>query len=501
MYDSLIHGKNQTPRIVNVEVEDDKATLFIEDEDGNVVTEEHPNRFWILESYSSPGSVKLEGNLHYKYGKQFTSKFKRGDYINSLRKKKADFYTIYDEKESFLTKDGFTLFKGMKHTEPSMLSFDIESTGLFHNKDSKVLLISNTFRKNGVITRKLFAYDEYSSQAKMIDAWCNWIREMDPSIILGHNVYTFDFPYLAHVAKMNDTQLLLGRNGSPIYINSKSSQFRVDGSRSQEYNRIRIYGRDVIDTMFLTIKWDIGRQLTSYGLKSIIKELNLEKEGRTFYDAGEIRHKYKDPDEWSKIKEYCSDDSDDSLNLYDKVAAAFFYMTQCIPKTFQGVIESASGSQLNMMMVRSYLQDGHSIPKASLVKKYRGAISAGLPGVYKNVKKWDVVSEYPSIIITYDVYDPDKDPKANLIKLTNYFFKERIHYKSLFKKTNEEQYDAIQNCFKVLLNSLYGFLGSEGTNFNFPEGAEFVTMRGREIVSIAVEWATSKKYQDWVIEE
>ena len=70
----------------------------------------------------------------------------------------------------------------MKHTEPSILSFDIESTGLFHNQDSKVLLISNTFRKNGQVTRKLFAYDEYDSQGEMLVAWCDWIWQVNSSI-------------------------------------------------------------------------------------------------------------------------------------------------------------------------------------------------------------------------------------------------------------------------------------------------------------------------------
>lgn len=496
--DALIYGKNQTENLVSLEVDGDKTVLFIE-KDGELVTEEVPNKFWLLSDKSHGRNwVKLKGDLHFKWGLQSSNIEDINKTYYYLKKTNQEVYRMFDLKESFMVKYGYTYFKGLKHTDPSILSFDIESTGLIQDATSKVLIISNTFRSNGEIARKIFCHDEFETQGQMIDAWCEWVREVNPGFIIGHNIYTYDLPYLNHIAMMEGTELRLGRDGSALTFNKGASNFRIDGSRTQAYHKVRCYGREIIDTMFLAIKWDIGRQLSSYGLKSIIKELNLEKEKRTFYDASKIRHNYHIPEEWEKIVDYCKDDSDDALALYDKAAPAFFYMTQCIPKSFQSVIESASGSQLNSMMVRGYLQKGHSIPKASPVTPFQGAISAGIPGVYKNVKKWDVVSEYPSIIRTYEVYDSDKDPEANLIKLTNYFFEERIKYKQMFKETGNQEYDAIQNCFKVLLNSLYGFLGSSGTNFNFPEGAEFITKRGREIVSIAIEWATSKQYEDWV---
>lgn len=491
MYDPLIYGKNQTTRIVNVEIENEKAVLFLEDKEGSVLTEEQPNRFWVLEAYSGSGNTKLQGELHYKYGKQFSNKFKRAEYLTSARKRGIDYFTIYDEKESFLTKDGYTLFKDMKHTEPSMLSFDIESTGLFHNKDSKVLLISNTFRKNGVITRKLFAYDEYENQGDMIVDWCNWVREVNPSIILGHNIYSFDLPYLNYVAEMHGEALCLGRNDSAMYINNKSSQFRVDGSRSQEYNRIRIYGREVIDTMFLAIKYDVAsKKYDNYGLKNIIKQEGLEKSDRVMYDAGQIRFQYENPEEWTKIKAYCEHDADDSLALYDLMAPALFYLTQSVPKTLQGMLESATGSQINLMMVRSYLQEGHSIPKATKAKPFEGAISLGNAGIYRNVYKVDVASLYPSIILQCEVFDEDKDPKANFLKIIQTFTSERLKNKALAKTS--KYHDDLQQAQKIVINSGYGFLGTEGLNFNSPEAAEFITKTGRDILQTALDWAATK---------
>jgi DNA polymerase elongation subunit (family B) len=244
--------------------------------------------------------------------------------------------------------------------------------------------------------------------------------------------------------------------------------------------------------MFLAYKYDIGRKYESYGLKKIIAQEKLEAEDRVFYDASQIRFKYKDPNEWKLIKEYCLHDADDALKLFDLMSPPFFYMTQSVPKSFQSMIESASGSQINSVMVRSYLQEKHSIPKASTTVEYEGAISFGNPGVYRNVFKVDVASLYPSIMIEYKVYSPQKDPNKNFLNLVQTFTERRLYHKRLAKE--EKYHDDMQAAFKIFINSCYGFLGSTGLNFNMPEGAALVTKIGRDILSKSIEWAGQKTY-------
>jgi DNA polymerase elongation subunit (family B) len=301
-------------------------------------------------------------------------------------------------------KDGYTYFKGLSPSEVSILSFDIETTTLNPEDDNaKVLLISLTFRNHkGELTKDLFAFDEYSTQGEMISTFCKRVRELNPSILIGHNILGFDFQYLRKISEKEGLELILGRNDSAAKFDNYESQFRKESNQFIKYNKIHVYGREIIDTLFLSIKHDIAsRKYNSYGLKNIIKQEGLEKENRTFYDASLIRHNYTNKIEWIKIKEYCRDDSDDALALYDLMIRPFFYMTQSIPKSFQSVIESASGSQLNSMMIRSYLQEAHSIPKAHTQEVFEGAISIGNPGIFTNVFKIDVSSLYPSIILEY----------------------------------------------------------------------------------------------------
>jgi len=489
-YDKLIYGKSQIEFITSIEVQDDKALLFRELPDGTVDTLEVSNRFWALAPYNMGGYSRLKGDLHYKFGKQFSTeeeflKYRKENY-------KRDIFTIRNSKESLMVKDGYTYFKGMKPTDISVLSFDIEGLGLNLDENSGVPLISNTFRRNGVITRKLFCYDEYDNMGDMIEDWCNWVREVNPSVLTGHNVFGYDLPYLEHVASMYKKSLNLGRDGSSMQIQEYESKFRIDGAKDLHYHKCHIFGREIVDTMFLAYKYDVGRKYESYGLKKIIEQEGLTKENRVFYDASKIRHNYKIKEEWEKIKVYCEDDSDDALALYDLMVPPFFYMTQTVAKPFQMIFESASGSQINTVMMRSYLQDGHSLPKASEAEEYEGAISIGNPGIYRNVFKGDVASLYPSIMIQYDVYDEAKDPNQYFSKLVKTFTERRLHHKALAK--TDKYHDDMQAAFKIFINSCYGFLGTPGLLFNSPANAAFVTRKGREILTMAIEWSEQNGY-------
>lgn len=482
----LLYGKNETERIVGIEPQDDFCEIFIE-KDGKIISEFVPNKYWILAHEKlNNGFVRLRGDLHYKWGIQFT---KRSEYQKFRNVFKAnDTFSIYDPKESFMVNKGFTYYKGMSLKDVSILSFDIESTGLKHDNDAKVLIISNTIRKNGTIVRKLFTHDEFDTNGEMIDEWCQWVRDQDPSIICGHNIFGFDFGYLAFCAARDGYQLQLGRNGSNLRFEDRESKFRKDQTQDLHYFKAHIYGREIIDTMFLSIKYDIAsKKYESYGLKQIIKQEGLEVKDRQFYDASTIRDNYKDPNEWEKIKKYAIHDADDALALFDLMAPSQFMASQIIPKSFQAIVSGATGSQINSIMIRAYLQEAHSLPKESPAVEYEGAISLGNPGLYRNALKVDVSSLYPSIMIAYKVYDENKDPEGKFLELVETLTKERLINKQ--KAKTDKYFDDLQSSQKILINSAYGFLGTTGLLFNSPSKAAFITRTGREILQRSIKWS------------
>jgi DNA polymerase I len=491
MYDSLLYGKDQTERVVSVEPGEGSLRLFIQNEDGSVTSRDVPSKYWLLTNDDiNKNSVRLNGDLHYKYGVQYSKKFEWIKAKQHLRQREIDYFSVNDLKSQMLINKGVTYFKGLTPKTVTILSCDLETTGMDFDRDD-IILISNTFRDDhGNITKKLFCYDEYENPADFINDWCSWVVERDPSILIAHNGHCFDLPFLDRFARRHETEINIGRDGSALHFDKFELRKRKDGSQYIHFFKPNVYGREVIDTMFLAITWDALKTLVSYGLKPIISQLGLEKPGRVFYDASTIRHNYKIPEEWEKIKEYCIDDSDDGLAVFDYMSPPFFYLTQSVAKSFQSIIESASGSWINSIMLRAYVQSGHSIPKADEMDDFDGAISIGNPGIYTNVFKVDVASLYPSIILQYEVEDRDKDPKGYFLQMVKSFTDERLKNKKLAKTS--EYYDHLQNAQKIFINSCYGFLGTSGLSFNCLAAADFITEKGREILTTAITFAESE---------
>lgn len=497
----LIFGKDNTQRIVSVEPGTrDKCVLFIQNQDGTISQKEVPLTHWIIYTEKlSPKHKELAGNQPYKWLIEYDHAYKYKEVLEQTRYKRIDHYIARDPKEAFMIKNGVTYYKGLKVKDVAVLSFDLEHTygiGDKLNSKGKLLLISNTFRSiNGHLSKKLFSFDMYSSEREMINDWCNWVRSMDPSVVVGHNLFGHDFKILRYAADKANCNLSLGRNGSPIEFDRKKSHKRKDGSQSYEYFNAYIYGREIVDTFFLALTYDVARNYESYGLKQIIKQENLEKPGRVYYDASKIAENYQDPAEWEKIKAYAIDDSDEALALFDLMIAPFFYATQSIPRSLQHVINSATGGQINSIMVRAYLQQGHSIARSCERVEYPGAISFGIPGIHKNVLRFDVASLYPSIILSKRIYDPVKDPQALFLKMVEYFYRERLENKRIGKETGDRYYKDLEQSQKIFINSAYGFLGAGRLNYNVPKGADAVTYHGREILKKAIYLVTGQEYK------
>lgn len=504
--EDLVYGKDKTERIVSVEnTYDGKFIIYREMKDGNLVSEERPSTFWLLTNEKvSSKMIDLKGTQHYQFAAKFNTFKERESVVKTLRREGIDLYRVYDHKEQSLLYHGMTYYKGMKANEVSTLSFDIETSSLQPSDDSAILIITNTFRRNGILTKAAFCLDDYNGdEAQMIYEWVEWVRLMNPSIILGHNIFGFDIPYIKYRADYLGVKLALGRNGSTIRFDLWESSKRVDGSLDIEYKNAHIFGREIVDTMFLSITKDALKKFPNYRLKDLIRFLGLEKQDRTFIDASKIGQYYLDhlngnSEMWLKTKQYAIEDSDDALTLFDQFVEAYFIFTQSVSKSFQQMINSATGSQINNMMVRSYLQIGHSIAKTTeIVEHVAGGISFAVPDVYTNLFKVDIKSAYPSQVLRLKLFDKVKDPYEHFYRIVHFFTYQRFEYKKKFKETGDSIYMALDAAAKIVINSAYGVTITRGLNYNCPHIGAIITAETRAIIDKALIWASGYDSVHW----
>lgn len=496
MSDPIISGKGTTENIVSISTKRGQIHVFTEDNLG-VHQKIIPYTPWILADHEIDDCFEqLDGNNEYKYIRFFESEKSQKEF---KRNWKESVWGPRNLVDAYMLTSGHTYFKGLKRKDTSVLCFDIETTGLKHDERSKVLIISNTYRKGENQFTKLFSLDDYDSQRHLLDAWCKWVRELNPSIMASYNGFAFDIPYMLFVAQRCGAELRIGRDGTCMELEMFESKFRQDQSRFIQYRMPKVFGREMVDLFFVVQKWDIGKKFSRYALKSVIKEAGLERDDRAMVNAGMIwqiwDRRHSEPQLWEDTKKYAEHDADDTLAIWDMVGDAYFYSTSIIPFTFERMCLSASGAQLNALMLRYYLCNGKSVAKSSDKVHYQGAISFGNPGIYDNVFKIDVASLYPSIISSFKLFDKDKDPDGILLYMNNFFRTERLKYKKLAKETGEEYYAAMDAVYKALVNSVYGFCGASGCNYNAPSIAARVTLEGRNILNASIDWAKGRGFE------
>jgi DNA polymerase-2 len=137
-----------------------------------------------------------------------------------------------------------------------------------------------------------------------------------------------------------------------------------------------------------------------------------------------------------------------------------------------------------------------------------GYVMESKPGLYKNVLVLDFKSLYPSIIRTFFI-----DPLGLIKGLENqesalegfnggYFSKTAHHLPKLVEQLSEkrqnakEQGDAmLSQAIKIIMNSLYGVLGSKGCRFYDPRLSSSITLRGHQIMQTTRKWLESWGYE------
>jgi DNA polymerase-2 len=124
-----------------------------------------------------------------------------------------------------------------------------------------------------------------------------------------------------------------------------------------------------------------------------------------------------------------------------------------------------------------------------------GHVLDSVPGLYRNVLSFDFRSLYPSIIRTFCIdplglFLPDDDrlpgfDGASFAREGAILPEIVAHLAEARARAREAGDDALQRAIKILMNSFYGVLGTEGCRFFDPRLVSSITLRGHEIIERA----------------
>jgi DNA polymerase elongation subunit (family B) len=503
----VLFGADPTEGIVAVEpVGEEVMRLFVRQGE-RLLGKDEPFRPFLLvededlmEGFKRPFQVEqLSGTNEYRClilfecwgdcrkAKTYLQK-KTGEPPSSLY---APYLFLSDPVHQFLLLTGKTLFKGLPFTNLHRLALDIETACTpgyeFPNpRREGDRIISIALMDNHGYAEVLFGQE--MGEKEMLMALGERISRIDPDVLEGHNVFNFDLEYIVARARMHRVDLHWGRDGSKPRI--RRSRFNV-AERTIDYTRMEIFGRHVIDTLFLLQYYDVtAREMESYGLKAAALHFGLAPEDRTYIEAADIQWYYEHEPE--ALKRYNLDDVRETLALSELLGYSFFLQARIFPFSFQNIFVRGNATKINALFLREYLRQRASVPRS----EGRGAFEGGytdvfVTGVVHHVVHCDVASLYPSIMLSFDL-KPSSDTLGVFLPLLKDLKDFRLEAKGRAQEARSlherDYYQALQQTFKILINSFYGYLGTVLHQFSDPEVAAEVTRQGRDLIRQMLDW-------------
>ncbi len=183
----------------------------------------------------------------------------------------------------------------------------------------------------------------------------------------------------------------------------------------------------------------------------------------------------------------------------DLLSPSYFIQAQIFPYNYQDVIVRGNATRINALFLREYYRQRHGIPEMPMVSGFEGGYTdIFFSGVARNVWHCDVASLYPSIMLQFDCF-PVNDQLQIFRSLLTDLRTFRLQAKSDMREAADEPtrryFHALQNTFKILINSFYGYLGFAQGNFADFAAAARVTQIGRDLLKQMIEWLKAQGAQ------
>ena len=489
----LLYGHDTESNIVAIEPVPGKALVQIfKREDGKLISRYEKNWYYLFFNEKHPDAESADLLL----GDNYYNRIKHFDNLADYYAVKGDVYKPYLNCQ-YLVATGKTLFKDMDITDPLIFYFDLE---VYTNPDYKFVNASRESDRIIIIAVRCSDGREWvithENERDLLNEFITLFRKVDPDIVANHNIFNFDLKYLSDRCKLHNVKLALGRNGTEPNIFDTKIKF---ADRERDYTNFDIYGRHVIDTMFLAEYADVVlRNMPGYGLKELVKYLGKASDSRTYIEGKDISHYWDNNRE--ELLKYALDDVREAEILYKQFAVPYFMVTKMVPMSYQQVFRYGTGGQVDLLFVREYYRQKASLPKAnpkrSFVGGFAGVLEYGLikePLIYA-----DVESLYPSLGKLLKI-QPKKDFLGLYQKILNLLIDYRFENKYSIAKLKEQadrepdkkeelleeasRRKATDGSVKILLNTMsFGWLGWSFGMFNDYDEAERITLGGQKIL-------------------
>ena len=345
----------------------------------------------------------------------------------------------------------------------------------------------------------------FKTEKDLLEGFFELLQQVDPDVLIGWNVIGFDLDFIARKCEQFNLPLALGRGGEASII------LQV-GSGASPVKIARVPGRAVLDgiDMLRAAFWSfesfaldyVGQQLLGRG--KTISAKNKVEEINSLYQNNK-----------AELARYNIEDCRLVTEIFAKADLISFavkraQMTGLPIDKMGGAVQTFDNLYLPRLHRKGYV--AAVTPADQNLSSPGGYVLDSVPGLYRNVIVLDFKSLYPSIIRTF-LIDPlglaiagpdaiagssDAVPGFEGAKFSRTEHILPTLIEELWAKRDDAKARndvALSQAIKIIMNSLYGVLGSSGCRFHNHRLASSITRRGHEIILQSKEFIERAGWQ------
>ncbi|KAK2445058.1 recovery protein [Trifolium repens] len=360
----------------------------------------------------------------------------------------------------------------------------------------------------------------FDTEEEVLLAWRDFIREVDPDIIIGYNICKFDLPYLierAAALKIAEFPILGRIRNSRVRVKDTTFSSRQYGIR--ESKEVTVEGRVQFDLLQVMQR---DYKLSSYSLNSVSAHfLSEQKEDVHHSIISDLQN--GSAETRRRLAVYCLKDAYLPQRLLDKLMFVYNYVEMArvtgVPISF--LLSRGQSIKVLSQLLRKAKQKNLVIPNAKQAGSEQGTFEGATvlearAGFYeKPIATLDFASLYPSIMMAYNLCyctlvtpenarnlnippeSVNKTPsgdtfvKSNLQKgilpeILEELLAARKRAKADLKEAKDPLEKAVldgrQLALKISANSVYGFTGATIGQLPCLEISSSVTSYGRQMI-------------------
>jgi len=288
---TLLFGADPTPRIVAVELgETGTVRVHRRETDGSTITDVEPFHpfVWADSDVVDLGieTEKLRGDLKYGWLITADSWKELIALRNGLKNAGRDFFAFTDSIQHYLTATGRTLFKDLGFEEVKRMQLEVlqhvasassrspgnsrQDADATTDHIMSIALCDNTGWEEIIIVD---ANNREESERNALKRLTALIKERDPDVIEGHDLFRVHLPLLVARAKKLKTKLDWGRSGG--FLRSRPSRLQI-AEKTIDYPKYTLDGRHFVDTFLLAQFYDVGmRSLAGFERADVARHFEL----------------------------------------------------------------------------------------------------------------------------------------------------------------------------------------------------------------------------------